>query len=256
MFKIDNYKIIINKRYKDIFDEYIHKGESTPFTIGTLLVCALCFLLLIVATFTQFNISHPWFSYQEGRGFVYVVKTIAYNPQFPVIVFITYLLYKSYSMFVYVLYLIFGFFIYPIFAFGGGIHYVQNYFFGYLLGFVFAILIAGKIFKGGNSIKSRALGALFGILSIHVTGFIYCIFLAIFGAIDFNLIGPIVYIVTVERIVYDILFTILILLIAPYIKNVLWVFMRPALNRKNLKNTYKRNKVVGNDVYEHREYNN
>ena len=83
----------ISKRYKDILEEYIHKGESTPFTIGTLVVCGLCFLLLIIATFTQFNISHPWFNYIEGQGFVYTIKTIPYNPQFPIIILITYILY-------------------------------------------------------------------------------------------------------------------------------------------------------------------
>ena len=245
----------ISKRYQDIFDEYIYKGESTPFTLGTLLVFVLCFLLLIIATFTQFNISHPWLNYEEGQGFVYAIKTITYNPQFPIIIFITYLLHKSYSMLVYILYILCGFFVYPIFAFGGGLQYVQNYFFGYLLGFFFAILIAGILFKNNNTIKARILGAVFGILSIHVTGFIYCIFLAIFNAIDFNIIGPVFYVVTIERIVYDILFAILILLIAPYIKNVLWVFMRPAIPRQKSKNAYKRNKVVGNDVYEHRQNN-
>ena len=249
-------KLIVNKRYKDIFDEYICNGESTPFTLGTVLVVVLCFLLLIIATFTQFNISHPWFSYETGKGFVYTIKTVAYNPQFPVIIFITYILYKSYSMFVYLLYLICGFFVYPIFAFGGGLQYIENYFFGYLLGFFFAILIAGKIFKDDNSIKSRLLGTVLGIISIHATGFIYCILLALFGAIDFNLIGPIVYVLTFERIIYDILFAGIILLIAPYIKNFLWIFMRPAIPRKKLKDTNKRNKVVGDNTYEHRQYNN
>ena len=42
---------IINKRYRDIFEEYIYKNQQTPLTIGTLAVCAFCFLLLIIATF-------------------------------------------------------------------------------------------------------------------------------------------------------------------------------------------------------------
>ena len=123
--------IQINKRYKDIFENCIHKGETTPFTIGTFVVCALCFLLMIIATFTQIKFSHPWFNYVPNEGFVYAAKTITYNPQFPIIIFITYILYKGYSTFVYLLYLITGFFIYPIFAFGGGLDYIQNYFFGY-----------------------------------------------------------------------------------------------------------------------------
>ena len=239
----------INKRYIDIFEEYIHRGESTPFTIGTFVVCAMCFLTLIIATFTQITISHPWFEYVHGHGFQYVIKTIAYNPQFPIVILITYLLYKSYSIFVYIIYLIFGFFIYPVFAFGGGLEYVQNYFFGYLLGFLFAILIAGKIFKQEFSIKTRILGAVAGILTIHLTGFIYCILLAIFKVIDFNLIGPIGYVVTVTRIIYDILIAILLILIAPYIKNFLWTFMRPLSNRKKrLKNSNKRNQIIGNNI--------
>ena len=158
-------------------------------------------------------------------------------------------------MFVYILYLLTGFFLYPIFAFGGGLGYTQNYFFGYILGFIFAIIITDKILKTDNSIKSRILAGISGILSIHVIGFIYCVLLALFKVIDFNLIGPIVYVVTITRIIYDILFVILILLIAPYIKNVLWVCMRPISSRKKLKNTYKRNEIVSDDADEHRQNN-
>ena len=246
----------INKRYVDIFQEYIHRGEPTPLTIGTLVVCAMCFLILIIATFTQITFSHPWFEYVQGQGFHYILKTVAYNPQIPVMIFILYILYKKYSMLVYILYLLFGFFIYPVFAFGGGLGYVQNYFFGYLLGYILAILIAGKILKNDNSVKSRVLTAISGVVSIHVTGFIYCIFLAIFRVIDFNLIAPIVQIITATKIFYDITFSILILLVAPYIKNIFWIFMRPiSYRKKKLKYSDKRNQVIGDDTYEHGQYN-
>ena len=124
-----------------------------------------------------------------------------------------------------------------------------------MLGFIFAILIAGKIFQAKNIIKVRLLAPVLGILAIHITGFIYCIFLAIFKVIDFNLIGPIFYVVTASRIVYDILFSILIILIAPYLKNILWVFMRPLSSKKKLKNTYKRYEIISNNVYERGQYN-
>ncbi|MBR2069272.1 MAG: biotin transporter BioY [Candidatus Gastranaerophilales bacterium] len=240
---------LINKRYIDIFEQYIHKGESTPFTIGTLVVCALCFLILIIATFTQITFSHPWIYYSSDQGFIYAMKTVAYNPQFPVMIFIIYLLYKSYSFLVYISYLLCGFFIYPIFAFGGGLDYVQNYFFGYLLGFIFAILITGKILKADNSVKSRIIAGTLGILSIHITGFVYCIFLAVFKVIDFNMITPIFQVLTASKIIYDILFSILALLIAPYIKNVLWVCMRPiSSSKKKLKNSHKRNEIVSDNA--------
>lgn len=240
---------IINKRYIDIFERYIHSGEPTPFTIGTIVVCGFCFLLLIVSTFTQITFSHPWFNYSQSEGFVYGLKTVAYNPQFPIMIFIIYMLYKSYSTIVYIAYLLVGLFIYPIFAFGGGLDYIQNYFFGYMLGFLFAILIAGKILKNDINIKSRILAAITGISAIHLTGLIYCIFLAIFRVIDFNLIGPIFCIVTLSKILYDFIFSILILFIAPYIKNIFWVCMRPISSTgKKLKNTGKRNKIISNNA--------
>ena len=242
----------ISKRYIDIFEQYIHRGESTSFTIGTLVVCGFCFLMLIVSTFTQITFSHPWFNYVPNQGFVYALKTVAYNPQFPIMIFIIYLLYKSYSFLVYILYILCGFFLYPVFAFGGGIEYVQNYFFGYLLGFILAIFISGNILKKDISVKSRILAAVFGILSIHLTGVIYCVFLAIFNVIDFGLVGPIAYIVTISKIIYDIIFASLFLLAAPYIKNFFWVFMRPITsNKRKLKNSRKRNQIISDNANQH-----
>ena len=247
----------INKRYIDIFEKYIHKGESTPFTLGTLFVCMFCFLILIISTFTQITFSHPWFVYTPEQGFVYTLKSVTYNPQFPIIIFITYILYKSYSILVYILYLLTGFFLYPIFAYGGGLNYVQNYFFGYLLGFIFAIIITGTVIKKNNSVKSKIIAAVLGILSIHITGFIYAIFLAMFDFISFNLILPIANVVTVSKILYDITFAIILILVAPYAKNVLWVCMRPISSRKKkLKNSDKRNKIISDDIYQHGQYNN
>ena len=177
---------MINKRYKDIFDQYIHKGESTPLSIGTLVVCAFCFLLLIISTFTQLTFSHPWFEYIKGMGFAPAFKNVVYTPQIPVIIFIIYVLGKKFSYLTFLIYLLVGFFIWPVFIYGGGIDYIKNYLFGYLLGFVFAILFSGTVLKFGQTIKLRLLSAIIGVFTIHVVGFIYCIFLAIFRIIDFN----------------------------------------------------------------------
>jgi len=219
--------MMINKRYKDIFSQYIHKGEPTPLTIGTLVVCGLCFLSLIVATFTQIHIEHPWFQYIKGTGFASTLKTVAYTPQIPIMIFIIYLLGKNYSYLMLTVYLLVGFFVWPIFAFGGGLDYIQNYLFGYLLGFFFATFIAGSIIKLNQGIKSRLLAAIAGVITIHTIGFIYCFILAIFKVIDFGLIGPIVNAMSGTKIVYDVIFSIFALLIAPYIKNVFWICMKP-----------------------------
>ena len=72
--------------------------------------------------------------------------------------------------------------------------------------------------------------------------------------IDFNLIFPIVNIVTVNKIIYDIIFSMIILLIAPYIKNVLWTCMKPKPDtRKKLKNSRKRNQIISDNINQHRQ---
>ena len=67
---------MISKRYKDIFEQYIHKGEPTPLSIGTFVVVGLCLILLIVATFTQFNFTHAWFKIVPGQGFIFLLFLI------------------------------------------------------------------------------------------------------------------------------------------------------------------------------------
>lgn len=238
--------MLINKRYKDIFERYIHRGEPTPLTIGTLVVCALCFLILIVATFTQVNFSHVWF---DGP------KEVAYSPIIPAMILIIYILGKYYSLLTFVLYLLTGFFIWPIFAYGGGLGSFQNYLFGYFLGFVLAILISGTILNINQKIKTRMLAALFGVVSIHICGLIYCIILALFKVIDFNLIFSIVNVISASKIIYDILFSLLVIFFAPYFKNILWVCMKPKADNK-LKNTCKRNKIIRDNINKHRQYYN
>lgn len=218
---------MINKRYKDIFQQYIYKGQRTPLTIGTLVVLGLCFLILIIATFTQFNFVHPWSKFIPGEGIVSFIKNVSYSPLLPAMIFIIYILGKSYATLLFICYLVVGFFVWPIFVFGGGIDYLHNYLFGYMLGFIFAIIISGFILNISQNIKFRILAALFGVLAIHFCGFIYCIILAIFKIISFGLVIPILTEISLGNILYDIIFSILIISIAPYIKNVLWTCMKP-----------------------------
>ena len=225
---------MINKRYKDIFEQYIYKGEPTPLTIGTLVVCALCFLLLIIATFTQINFSHPLPEYIKGIGFVLSFKNVTYTPQIPIMIFIIYILGKKYSYITFTAYLLTGFFIWPIFIYGGGIDYIQNYLFGYLLGFIFAILLSGTILRLNHSLKFRLISAITGVITIHTIGFIYCIILAIFRIIDFNLILPIVKAMS-NKFIYDLIFSTIVLAIGPYIKSILWICMKPKPNSKKNK---------------------
>ncbi len=229
-----------NKRYKDIFEQYIYKEQKTPLTIGTIVVCGFCFLLLIIATFSECSISIPHLNFHDGIELTF--NKINYSPRIPVMIFIIYLLGRNYSLLVFLLYLIIGFFVWPIFVFGGGISYIQNYLFGYFLGFIFAIFISGNILNKSQNAKSKLLAGLFGVLSIHFCGLIYCIILALFGVIKFSIIIPIILTISAGKIIYDLFFSIGVLFIGPYIKNIFWICMKPKPDKKKLKNEKFKNK--------------
>lgn len=220
---------MISKRYKDIFEQYIYKNEKTPFTIGTLVVCALCFLLLLVSIFTHFSFYHPWVSFEYG--FEVTSKYVGYCPQIPAMVLMIYILRQNFSLFTFIIYLIVGFFVWPIFIFGGGLDYFENYLFGYMLGFIVAIFIAQTVLNHSQGIRARLLMAISAVLTIHLCGFIYCLILSIFKVIDSNLVFPIVSATSGSKIGYDIVFSMFIILIAPFIKNILWVAMKPKPDR-------------------------
>lgn len=222
---------LFNKRYRDIFEQYIYKEESTPLTIGTLAVCVFCFLLLIIATFTETSVTYPYINFDDS-GVHFFNKTLSYTPRIPVMIFIIYLLGRSYSLFVFFLYLIVGFFIWPIFVFGGGLSYIQNYLFGYFLGFLPAIFITGSLLSISQNFKAKIIAGILGVLSIHLSGFLYCIVLALFGVISYNMIFPIVHTISGTKILYDLFFSIAILLVGPYIKNIFWVCMKPKADKK------------------------
>ncbi len=227
---LDEYK---NKRYKDIFEQYIYKGQKTPFTLGTLIVCALCFLLILVTTFTQLNFRLPVLSFSDG--FSIVMKEVSYSPQIPAMIFIIYLIGRLYGLITFLIYLAIGFFVYPIFLFGGGLEYIKTYPFGYFLGFICSIFIVGWLLKYQHTIKLRLLCAVAGVITIHFCAFLYCVILAIFREIDFSMIPLIVNVVSGSKFWYDIVLSSLLMLVAPYIKNFFWICMKPKMDKKKNK---------------------
>jgi len=197
-----------NKRYKDIFSQYIYKGEATPVTIGTLATVAFCFVVLVVATFSQLNICLPWDE----------TNPVAYTPVIPAMIFI--------------IYLSVGLFALPIFLFGGGMSNFQNYIFGYFTGFLSAIIVTGSVLYKCQNLKFRLFAAFLGVGAIHVTGLIYCLILALFKIVDFSIILPLFQALTTSRFLYDLFFSLVVIAFAPYIKNIFWICMKPKMDKK------------------------
>ena len=74
-------------------------------------------------------------------------------------------------------YLALGLTLWPVFSQGGGIGYLKEPSFGYLLGFVPGAWVCGWLaFKVASRLESMAFSCLCGLLAIHAIGLIYLIF--------------------------------------------------------------------------------
>jgi biotin transport system substrate-specific component len=76
-------------------------------------------------------------------------------------------------------YVILGLFWLPVFAHGGGLSYLQEPTFGYILGFIPGAWLCGFLaFRSRRKLETLALSALAGLLAIHLCGLVYLVGLA------------------------------------------------------------------------------
>lgn len=61
----------------------------------------------------------------------------------------------------------------PVFSMGGGIHYVLNPTFGYILGFIPAVFVTGAIYNRKKSVTGGIIGAYSGLAVIYIFGIAY-----------------------------------------------------------------------------------
>ncbi len=142
----------------------------------------LCTLLIIGSTFININLKHyilpeGFFSGGEFSASDYIY-TFSIIPQIPVLLFVCSFLGKKLAMTCVCLYLILGFSLFPIFALGGGISYITQYSFGYILAYFPATLIIGNILKRKYSFLNILISAVVGVLIIHILGIFYMTILA------------------------------------------------------------------------------
>lgn len=76
-------------------------------------------------------------------------------------------------------YVILGLFWLPVFAGGGGLSYLQEPTFGYVLGFIPGAWLCGFLaFRSRRKLETLALSAIAGLLAIHLCGLLYLVGLA------------------------------------------------------------------------------
>ena len=222
----------MNKRYKEQFYEFIYRGEKIPLSIGTIVVCLLCLLFIIVATFTQINVSHLMPSFDEMGEFVFKSVSNPYVPQIPVVLFIAAILGPWFGFLTMLLYLLVGFFIWPVFALGGGLDYIKSGLFGYILGYIFAMIPVGRILEKKYNLKGIILATIIGVLTVHICGMLYCVLLALLKVVSFSYVSSAIHSLGGIKTFYDIIISFIFLLLAIPAKMVLWIAMRSSITKK------------------------
>lgn len=225
----------MNKRFREQIGEFIYQGEKTPFSLGTLIVCLLCLLLIIIATFTQVDVSHVWLAKVQDN---WELKNVsyAYVAQIPVVLFIYAVLGPIFSLLTMILYLLIGFFVWPVFALGGGLEYIRSELFGYILGYIIAAIPTGKLLEKKYSLKHMFLATILGVFIIHICGLLYCLLLAILKIINFSHVAFALQAIGGIKTLYDIIFGFIFLILALPAKMILWIPMKSSYTVKRKQN--------------------
>ena len=210
---------MLNKRIKEELKNIKNKEPQMKFSLGTLSLVAVCLALLIISTFTQIRFSGVDTGINTYWKFEYI-------PQIPIVLFIATLLGESFGLLTILIYIILGLTPnYPIFGMGGGLSYIFQYNFGYIFAYIFAIILSAKELKKGNSITYTLKATLLGVLVIHLIGIFYMTINALIRHDSFAFIGNWIYYQSLSKILFDIVFGIIAILIGKGIKKILWLIL-------------------------------
>ena len=224
----------MSKRVEKQINSFKYKGEPIKITFGTLILTGLCVLLIIIATFTQITLKHPYFplntftflagNVTDTEILHHFIKSYKYIPQIPVVFFIVALLGRKFGILSILLYIILGLF-FPIFALGGGISYLFEYGFGYILAFIPAIFFAGTLLKGKTDLLRVFLISLIGVLTIHILGILYMFFIATLRHAPMDLVTGWIMSQSGVQIIYDIFFAMIAIFLGRQARKLLWIVM-------------------------------
>ena len=224
----------MSKRVEKQINSFKYKGEPIKITFGTLILTGLCVLLIIIATFTQITLKHPYFplntftflagNVTDTEILHHFIKSYKYIPQIPVVFFIVALLGRKFGILSILIYIILGLF-FPIFALGGGISYLFEYGFGYILAFIPAIFFAGTLLKGKTDFLRVFLISLIGVLTIRILGILYMFCIATLRHAPMDLVTGWIMSQSGVQIIYDIFFAMIAIFLGRQARKLLWIVM-------------------------------
>ena len=224
----------MSKRIEDQINSFKYKGEPIRITLGTLVMTGLSVLLIIVATFTQVTVKHPYIpsdalmylsqDLSQTEIIKHFIKSYEYIPQIPVIFFIVALMGRKFGMFAIICYIVLGMF-FPIFALGGGLSYLFEYGFGYILAYLPAVFFAGTLLKGKTDYIRIPVISLVGVITIHVLGILYMLFVSTLRHAPMELITSWIASQSGIQTLYDIFFTVIAIFLGRQARKLLWIVM-------------------------------
>ena len=224
----------MSKRIEDQINSFKYKGEPIRITLGTLVMTGLSVLFIIIATFTQITVKHPYIpsdalmylsqDLSEIEVLKHFIKSYDYIPQIPVIFFIVALMGRKFGMLAIISYIILGMF-FPIFALGGGISYLFEYGFGYILAYLPAVFFAGTLIKGKTDYIRIPVISVIGVLTIHVLGILYMLFVSTLRHAPIEIVSSWIISQSGVQIIYDIFFTIIAIFLGRQVRKLLWIVM-------------------------------
>ena len=203
--------------------------EGIRLSMGSILLMLCCTFLLIISTFVQVNITHftiPSGLFSGGNlGISDFIHTYKLIPQLPIVMFIGAFLGRKYGITSILLYILLGLFVIPVFALGGGPKYIFEYSFGYIFAYIPAVFFAGSILKGGFTNKNIIQAVLVGVLTIHLIGILYLLFIASLRHEGWEFVSSWIVAQSGIKIIYDLILSLIAVFVAKYAKIVLWFYM-------------------------------
>lgn len=197
------------------------KQKSVKIPINNFILVILCTLLIICATFVNIDIKHyiipQGFSFGKtfsGEDFIYSFYII---PQIPVLMFTCSVLGRKLSITCTCLYIVLGLFAFPFFALGGGITYIGEYSFGYILAFVLGVWIAGSFLNRKYSFLNMILASILGVLAIHFCGIAYMSLIALIKGDGTMFMQTWINSQSGLKVIYDIVLSFIGILIGKYV---------------------------------------
>lgn len=222
----------MTKRIEKQLNRFKYQNQPLKLNLAVLVLIGFCSFLIVIATFTQFDFKHfiiplDAFSY-IGTDFknpivaAHFLKHYRYIPQVPAIAFISALLGRRFGIASILIYILTGLFFAPVFALGGGLKYIFEYGFGYILAYIPAVFFAGSILKSSLTYRNMAQATLVSVLTIHLVGTFYMLFIATLQKENFSLVLGWISAQSGIKIFYDLFFGFLAMIAAKYIKKYLW----------------------------------